>query len=60
MTGTSALDVGAGPVRLKAYHDYPRHPWKSPLYVRLEIGPAWLTRRLDTDSALRPFSGGRP
>jgi len=53
-----------GPIEVYAYHDYSRHPWRSPLYIGghlyrsrgFSIGS--IEFMIGTDSILRPFSGG--
>lgn len=53
-----------GPLEVYAYHDYPLHPWRSPLYVGAWLWPGHPDRSINlealvpSDSRLRPFSGG--
>lgn len=69
---SSSFRFCLGPLEVYAYHDYPTHPWASPLYVgawlwrgESEHGPGDLSKSkcvetmLPPHSRLRPFSGGR-
>lgn len=48
-----------GPLEVWAYHDYPAHPWASPLYWGARLGRLTASGALMPNSRLRPFSGGR-
>jgi hypothetical protein len=59
IAGNRSRRWSVGPVEVYAYHDYPLHPWRSPLYAGLKVGSEYVGEAcLLPDSPLRPFSGG--
>lgn len=59
LEGSRELRASVGPLQVYAYHDYPRHPWRSPLYIGARFGELRASTVLMPESRLRPFSGGR-
>lgn len=55
--GSRSRRWSLGPLEAYAYHDYPLHPWRSPLYVGVHVGPHTAEAYIPADSVLRPFSG---
>lgn len=58
VVGNRTAFATAGPLQVYAHHDYPTAPWRSPLYVSVDLGPFEFHTHLSPESPLRPFSGG--
>lgn len=57
--GNRTVRLSLGPIEVHVYHDYPLHPWRSPLWIGGRLGSRSFGQMLSPESRLRPFSGGR-